>query len=349
MEETESGITKKALNHSLYNVIGKRPNKWMNRPQFWGLAIVHICFRGNFYAFKVKVRDEVRELLPIHPDRVMEVKQNSDWSLTYRISSADNWDGKKVGPGREYRDYSQDEIFHIRGMSFDGITGVNPIEYARECIAIGLSSEQFLGQYFGKGLHPGAVVTHPNSLKNPQDRAAAINAAYSGLDKSHGVMILEAGETIAWPAIKLVDAQFLEQMRFTEAQIAGMYGVPLMLINGGDNPETYASASEFKRFFVDTTVSSIAVNFESTSDMSLLKEEDQNRYYAKFNLNSLLRGNPKERSEFYKELINCEVMNPNEARSLEDWNPYFGGEIYKTRTSTTKQDSGASSGDGGKK
>ena len=165
----------------------------------------------------------------------------------------------------------------------------------RECIALGISSEKFLGQYFGKGLHPGAVVTHPNTLKDPQTRAQAINSAYSGLDKSHGVMILEAGEKIEWPTIKLVDAQFLEQMRFTEAQICGMYGVPLMLVNAGDNPETYASASEFKRFFIDTTIASIARNFETTIDKDCLSLKDQDTYYTKFNLNSLLRGNITER------------------------------------------------------
>lgn len=346
MEEID-GVKNKAKNHSLYRVIGKNPNGWMTSPQLWGLAIVHICLRGNFYAFKSKYRGGIRELLPIHPDRVQEVKQNDDWSLTYTINEGSQ---KKASI---YKDYSQDDIFHIRGMSFNGYIGLNPIEYARESIALGLSSEKFLGQYFGKGLHPGAVVTHPNTLKDPQTRAQAINSAYSGLDKSHGVMILEAGEKIEWPTIKLVDAQFLEQMRFTEAQICGMYGVPLMLVNAGDNPETYASASEFKRFFIDTTIASIARNFETTIDKDCLSLKDQDTYYTKFNLNSLLRGNITERFAAYKEGINSEVLCPNECRDWEDLNPYSGGDEYRTRTSTikesdkVKQDPNESLGDGG--
>lgn len=329
MEEVD-GIKNKAKNHSLYRIIGKSPNSWMTSPQLWGLAIVHICLRGNFYAFKSKYRGEIRELLPIHPDRVQEVKQNDDWSLTYTINEGSQ---KKASI---YKDYSQDDIFHIRGMSFNGYIGLNPIEYARECIALGISSEKFLGQYFGKGLHPGAVVTHPNTLKDPQTRAQAINSAYSGLDKSHGVMMLEAGEKIEWPTIKLVDAQFLEQMRFTEAQICGMYGVPLMLVNAGDNPETYASASEFKRFFIDTTIASIARNFETTIDKDCLSSKDQDTYYTKFNLNSLLRGNIKERFAAYAIGITNKFMNSNEARDLEDWNPREGGDVFENpNTSTT--------------
>jgi phage portal protein BeeE len=72
-------------------------------------------------------------------------------------------------------------------------------------------------------------------------------------------------------------------------------------------------------------------------DVNLISLPEQDRYYAKFNLGALLRGNMTERFAAYKEAINTEFMNPNEARSLEDWNPYEGGEIYRTRTSTIKE------------
>jgi HK97 family phage portal protein len=311
----------------------------MTAGQLWGLAIVHVSLRGNFYAFKVKVGDQVRELLPINPDRVSEVKQNSDWSLTYKISTADNWDGKPIGPGRDYRDYSQDEIFHIRGMSYDGFTGLNPIAYARETIGLGLASERFLSNYFGKGMHPGAIIKSPQSL-DPVTHAnlwEAYKRKYSGLSAAQDLMLLDNGMTVEFPPIKLVDQQFLEQMRFTESQICGMYGVPLILVQAGSTPATYASSSQFKQSFVDYTIAPIVKNFETTVDVDLLSLPEQDRYYAKFNLGALLRGNMTERFAAYKEAINTEFMNPNEARSLEDWNPYEGGEIYRTRTSTIKE------------
>jgi HK97 family phage portal protein len=329
----------KAKSHPLFKVIGKRPNKWMTAGQLWGLAIVHVSLRGNFYAFKVKVGDQVRELLPINPDRVSEVKQNSDWSLTYKISTANNWDGKPIGPGRDYRDYSQDEIFHIRGMSYDGFTGLNPIAYARETIGLGLASERFLSNYFGKGMHPGAIIKSPQSL-DPVTHAnlwEAYKRKYSGLSAAQDLMLLDNGMTVEFPPIKLVDQQFLEQMRFTESQICGMYGVPLILVQAGSTPATYASSSQFKQSFVDYTIAPIVKNFETTVDVNLISLPEQDRYYAKFNLGALLRGNMTERFAAYKEAINTEFMNPNEARSLEDWNPYEGGEIYRTRTSTIKE------------
>jgi len=326
MEEVDD-IKNKAKDHYLYKVIGKHPNSWMTSPQFFGMAIVHICLRGNFYAFKSRAGNKIMALYPLHPDRV-QVKQNDDWSISYTVNISS---GQKI--------YTQADILHIRGLSLDGIIGINPIEYARQCVYNGQSSETFIGNYFGKGMHPGAILTHPLRLA-PQDHAnmlAAYKIKYAGLNNAQDVMLVDDGMKIDFPPIKLVDQQFIEQQRFTESQIAGMYGIPLMLIQAGDNPATYASATEFKRTFVDFTLTPIAVNFETSIDRDLLTDDEQDTYYTKFNLNSLLRGNITERFAAYQVGINAEVLNPNECRQWEDLNQYEGGDEFRTRTSSLKQ------------
>jgi len=327
MQEVDD-VKSKAKDFYLYKILSKRPNQWMTAPQFYGLVIVHICLRGNFYAFISRVNGKIRELLPIHPDRVVEVSQGEDWSIVYKIRT----------PSGAIKDYSADKILHIRGISYDGFTGLNPIEYARECIALGKAGEKFLGSYFGRGMHPGAIIKHTGVL-DPQTHAnmrEALKQKYAGLNKSQDLMLLEEGMDIAFPPIKLVDQQFIEEQRFTESQICGMFGVPLMFIQAGDNPETYASASEFKRTFVDLTLAPIAVNFETTLDISCLTDTEQDRYYSKFNLNSLLRGNITERYAAYAVGVTNKFLNANEVRGLEDLNPREGGEIYENpNTSAT--------------
>jgi len=340
MEEVDD-IKSKAKKHPLYKVIGKRPNRWMTAPQIWGMAIVHVSLRGNFYAFKTKIRNEVRELLPIHPDCVTQIVQNEDWSLTYKIATA----------GKGIQDYSQDQIFHIRGLSLDGYTGLNPIEYARECIGLGLAGEKFLSNYFGKGMHPGAIMTTPFALnaKDYLNQLAAFKEKYAGINQSRDVMLLEKDMTITFPEIKLVDQQFLEEMKMTESQICGMYGVPLMLVQAGDNPETYASASEFKRTFVDMTLAPIAVNFETSIDRDCLTEAEQDRYYTKFNMGALLRGNMTERFAAYAVGITNKFMNRNEARRLEDWNDCEGGDIFENPNTSSMKDQKGGDNKGGNK
>ena len=328
MEEVDE-IKNKAKKHYLYKIIGKRPNGWMTAPQFFGMAIVHVCLRGNFYAYKARVGNKIIALFPLHPDRV-QVKQEEDWSITYKVSTS-----------KGVRDYKQEDIFHIRGLSYDGITGINPIEYARQCVYNGQASETFIGNYFGKGLHPGAILQHPLKLdiENRKNVMEAYKTAYAGLGHSHSLMVVDDGMKIDFPPIKLVDQQFIEQQRFTESQIAGMYGVPLILIQAGATPATYASSAQFKQSFVDFTIAPIAVNFETSIDRDLLTDAEQNTLYSKFNMGSLLRGNMAERFAAYAIGIDKEFMNPNQVRQLEDWNGYGEkGDEYRTRTSTTNQD-----------
>jgi HK97 family phage portal protein len=337
--EGTNATTRKAIDHPLYRVIHDQPNSWMGADELWGMSVAHESLRGDFLAFKTMVRGEVRELLPIDPSRVSEIKQNSDWSLTYKISTAENWDGKTVGPGREYRDYSQNEIFHVRGMSLNGYSGLNPIAYNRESIGVGMASEKFKAGYFGKGMHPGAILTHPLRL-NPADHANFLQAykiKYAGLNNSQDVMLVDDGMKIDFPPIKLVDQQFLENEKFTQSQVASLFRVPLMLLQAVDNPITFASAEQIMIAFVTQALAPIVVNREKAIYRNLLTEKDRGRYYAKFEMRSLLRGAFKEQMEGFRIAIDKCIMNPNEVRGLLEMNPYYpDGDKYETRTSTTK-------------
>lgn len=341
--EEVNGVKNKAVNDPLYKVIGKRPNDWLTASELWGKAIVDVSMRGNFVAFKTMVGKDVREILPVNPDRLQEIKQNPDFSLTYKIS----------GPnGESAQEYLQSKIFHIRGLSLDGITGMNPIQYARECIGLGMAGEKFLSQYFGKGMHPGAILEHPLRLA-PQDHAnmlAAYKIKYAGLNNAQDVMLVDDGMKIQFPSIKLVDQQFLELMKMTEAQICGMFGVPLILVQAGSTPATYASSVQFKQSFVDFTLAPVAVSFEGSIYRDLIPEANQATKYAKFNMGSLLRGNMAERFAAYAIGITNTFMSPNEARAFEDWNEREGGDVYEnpnTSVNPNTADPGTAADQGG--
>jgi HK97 family phage portal protein len=338
----KEATTNKALSHRLYRILHDQPNSWMTAPEMWGMSVAHTSLRGDFLGFKNMVRGETREVLPINPDRVKEIKQNPDWSITYSITSAD---------GQSVIQYPQDQIFHVKGLTLNGFSGLNPIAYARESIGVGIASEKFKAHYFGKGMHPGAIVEHPATLSAPAhaNLREALKQKYAGLNNSHDLMLVDEGMKIQFPPIKLVDQQFLENEKFTEARIASLFRVPLMLIQAGDAPTTYASSEQFMLAFVTHALTPIVVNIEKAIYRDLLTEEEKKRYYAKFEMRSLLRGAFKDQMEGFQIAIDKCIMNPNEVRSLLDMNPYFpDGDKYETRTSTTKDQKG-SDNQGGKK
>jgi hypothetical protein len=67
--------------------------------------------------------------------------------------------------------------------------------------------------------------------------------------------------------------------------------------------------------------------------------KEQEKYYCRFNLDALVRGDFKTRMEGLVAGVNSCILNPNQARKKLDLAPYYPeGELYKTRTSTTKED-----------
>lgn len=325
--EQQGENKEKAVDFYLYEKLLHQPNSWMTAPEFWGMAEAFVSLRGNFVAYKAQVEGRpIRELIPIGPGMLEEITQNEDWTIDYKVRFKNG----------DVRHLDETQVLHLRGMTLNGFTGLNPIEYAREAIGKGIASEKHLARWFAKGLHPSAVIKHPLPLNNQAfaSRRENLKQRYEGLGVSHEFMLLDEAMEIEFPTIKLVDAQFLEQMKLTEAQICGMFRVPLMLVNGGDKSPTYASAEQFMLFYqmfsIDCGV------YESAIRRDLLTAEERKKYYAKFNVNALLRGDFKSRMEGYQIGINSEMLSPNEAREFEDWNPYEGGDEYRTRTSTTR-------------
>jgi len=332
--ERNNGRIRKAENFYLYERLLHQPNSWMSAPDFWGMAEAYISLRGNFVCYKVMVRDQIRELLPITSEMLHSITQNPDYSLDYEIRFPDG----------SIRHLNGSQVLHLRGLTLNGYSGVNPIEYARETIGLRQASRQFLAQYFGKGMRPGVIFEHPLTLSAAAyaNRKAALSEKYQGLGKHWEMMLIDEGMKATFPEIKLVDAQFIEQMKLTDAQICGLYRVPLMLINAGDKEPTYASAEQFMLFYQMFSIDN--VNYESALRRDILTEEERQRYYFKFNVNALMRGSMKDRAEFYRNMINSEVLSPNECRELEDMNPYDGGNEYRTRTSTVRQTGSAEQG-----
>lgn len=328
--QKSAGIRKKAEDFYLYELLHDQPNSWMSAAEFWAMVEAYVCLRGNFLAFKSGLPGRpVKELLPISWDRVHKIEQKEDYSIVYEIQMNNG----NIVP------FPQERLFHIRGLlTLDGFTGVNPIQYARETMGNGLAQVKHLGNFFGKGLRPGAIIKHPLPLSSPahSNLKKNLKEKYSGLGNSWDMMLLDEGMDISFPDIKLVDQQYLELMKMNEAQICGLFRVPLMLAQAGDKTPTYASAEQFWINYLTIGVNGDVRNYEQAIRRDLLTPEERRQYYARFETRALLRSAFKDQMEGFQVAVNTEIMNPNEVRDLLDMNPYDGGDIYKTRTSTTK-------------
>lgn len=321
-----------ASDFSLYSILHDLPNEWMTSMEFWGMAMNHLALRGNFVAIKNKdFRGNIRELIPVAPGMLQDVTQNKDYSLTYKLRMSDE----------RVLNFSNSEVFHLRGMVMNGYMGVNPIQYIRESIGLGLATEEFGARYFGSGTHPGMIVEHPGKL-SPQAHSnlkQSMGETYSGLGKAHKLMLLEEGMKAHAVTINPEDSQFLETRKYQKSEICDIFfGLPLTVMSSGDNTPTFASAEQFSIGFIIYALMPWIVNIEKAIYRDLLTPDQRKKYYAKFKVEGLQRGSFKDQMEGFATAVDKCIFNPNEIREMMDYNGYGPeGDIYRTRTSTTKE------------
>jgi hypothetical protein len=97
------------------------------------------------------------------------------------------------------------------------------------------------------------------------------------------------------------------------------------MIGYSDKTATYASAEQFFIAHVIHSLGPWIERFEQVISRDLLTEDEVSQgYFAKFNVEGLLRGDAASRSTYYKNGIIDGWLVRNEARSNEDMNPIDG-------------------------
>ncbi|WP_127958078.1 phage portal protein [Serratia microhaemolytica] len=323
-EQLERG-NKRAIKERLNKLLSVKPNDYMTPQEFWELLIACLCLRGNFYAYKVMALGEVVELLPLDPSSVVP-RLGSDWKPIYQVTLPDG----------SCATLTQDEIWHVRIFTLDGLVGLSPIAYARQAIGLGIATEEHGARLFGNGaVTSGLLQTDQTLTDEAFNRLKSdFETRHQGLSNAHKPMILEMG--LKWQQISLSaeDAQFLETRKFQLEEICRIFRVPLHMVQNTDRA-TFNNIENLGIGFINYSLVPYLTRIEQRINIGLVKPSAQGRFYAKFNAGALLRGDMKSRFDAYATGINWGIYSPNECRELEELNPRNGGDIYLTPMNMT--------------
>lgn len=303
---------------SLYRVLHDAPNPYMTAMALRECLLAHILAWGNGYAEIVRNKmGEIVELWPIAPNRVTpEIREGG---MVYRVRV----DGREETLLRK-------DVLHIPGMGFDGFMGYSVIAMARNSIGLGLAMESFGALYFGQGTHPGVIVSHPGKLSDDAHKnlKQSLTSVYSGLGKSHRLMLLEDGMKMEKIGIPPNDSQFLESRQFQIPEIARWFNLPPHKLKDLTR-SSFSNIESEQISFVTDSLLPWGVRLEQNYNQQLLTPADQKQgLYCKHSFEGLLRGSSSDRSEFYRKMFSIGAISINEIRNLEDMDPIDGGDIH---------------------
>ena len=324
---TSDGGKEKAIDHPLYHILHDEPNPEMSSFVFRETLMTHLLLWGNAYAQIIRNgRGEILSLYPLMPSK-MTVDRDENGKLYYSYQhSAEEANTLKNTTVR----LNPSDILHIPGLGFDGLVGYSPIAMAKNAIGMAIACEEYGAKFFSNGASPGGVLEHPGTIKDPQRVRESWNAAYQGSANSHRVAVLEEGMKFQPIGIAPNEAQFLETRKFQINEIARIFRVPPHMV-GDLEKSSFSNIEQQSLEFVKYTLDPWVIRWEQSIMRSLLSPEEKKKYFVKFNLEGLLRGDYQSRMNGYAIGRQNGWMSANDIRELENLDRIpakDGGDLY---------------------
>lgn len=322
-----TGGKQAAKDHPLYRVLHDEPNEQMSGMSFRETLQAHVLNRGNAFS-RIARRSgtgEVIALYPIFPEAV-QIVRDARGNVVYVVKEG-NEQSKSytVEPGKPM------EIFHIPGLSDDGVNGYSVIQRARQSFGTSIAADRYAGKFFASGGRVPYVLKMPGNFKDDtkaEEFRDKWNQAYGGGDNFHKAPILEGGLEYQQIGLKPEDAQFMQTRNFHVTEICRWYLISPHLV-GDLSRATFSNIEHLAMQFGKFTLGSWFNRWESAINRCLLTpEEKAGGYFAKHNVNAFLRGDFLTRMQGYSTSLQNGITSINEVRDLEDLNPIEGGDDH---------------------
>jgi HK97 family phage portal protein len=311
----------RALEHNLYNILHDIPNSEQTSFEFRQNAMVNILLCGETFAEIVRDNGgKIIELWPIPNQNVIIYYYLDTMKLAYYEITLPNGGMQRIYP---------ENMWHIKGLARDRVKTFNPCIVAREAFGLSLAAEEYGERFFSNGTNVGGIIEYPTIVS---DEAAkrfrdSTREKYEGLGKANRLMFLEQGSKFTGVNTTNDKAQFLETRKFQVVEIARFFNIPPHMIMDLER-STNNNIENQSIGFVIYSLMPWLVRIEQSIFKDLLLPSERKKYFAKFNLNNLLRGDSAARKDFYSTMLQNGVFCPNDVLELEDMNTYEGGSVH---------------------
>jgi HK97 family phage portal protein len=322
------GGKERARDLPLYRMLQQQPNPWQTSFEFREMLTAHCLLYGNAYAeVRPGPSGAVNELWPLHPSR-MKVEQLEDGSLRYCYREQN---------GRETI-YRQDQIFHLRWLSNDGVMGILPITLSRDAIALAQALETHGGAYFGNACRLSGLMEsdNPITVETAERLREQFERMHRGSDRAHRTAVLPQG--VHWKDVQSTNeaSQFLETRQYQVIEICRAYRVDPSYVQ--DKTKVgYASQEQAAIDLVQQTLLPWFRRWESAITRDLVVRDDI--FFAEFDTRGLLRGDLAAQANWLQTMLNTGIYSINECREVLNMNPIGpdGDQRYMQANLTTMQ------------
>lgn len=213
-----------------YYLLNYRPNREMTAFSFHEAILVQALVWGKGFAeIDRDAMNRVAALWPLDPDRSYLVRGfiDEDGLFRYNDSTGELF-VRVMNINKPDTFLRYDDVYHIHGLSIDGLCGLDMVAVAARPLLMMLASESFRLKFYQHGTSMGGILTTEKDLdqpdldvikKNVQDRVGGVENAFQ---------FLVLGGGLKWESLTpdFDKAQFIETNYLMIEEICRYWGVP---------------------------------------------------------------------------------------------------------------------------
>lgn len=317
----DGSTSTKEIGHPLYRILHIAPNQDMSAAKFWQAMVASMMTWGVAYARKLMLNGRLVGLRPMRPEYTT-VYMDDTGRLRYRY-----WP-LGFGSGAEREDLAASDVFVVIDRSMDGYTGLSRIQYGANSLGLSMAGDRTASLAFKNGLRASGILTIAQWLKPDQRKAYKdIVNEFVGTgtgqdsDKQFGVMVAENATKFEPLSLKPIDMELLASRKYSFQDICSWYDTPPVLVHQAMEGQTMwgSGVEQIILGWLKLGLSPVLTTIEKEILRQLVTVEDQALgYYARHDLDELLRGDSAARSTFLSQMTQNGIYTRNEGRAREN-------------------------------
>ncbi|WP_394659552.1 phage portal protein [uncultured Novosphingobium sp.] len=299
-----------AVGHPLYRITRQGVSEAMTWPDFIEHLVASALLTGNGLAEILRNANGGLVGFRYIPWTMVSVLQLASGRMGYDINE---------GAGRPRR-LLQGEVLHLRDRTDGNGIGISRLARAADTMSTVQAVNMFARKFVENSAQPSGFIKSAQSLTSQQVEMLRhqVNQRYSGAANAGRVGILDLGMDWVQAQISPEDAELLESRKFGVEEICRLFQVPPPLVQDYSH-NTFTNSETAGRWFAMFTLAPWARKIEAEFARNVFPSSGG--YEMELDLSGFLRGDPQTRWNAHKIAIDTGVLDANEVRQLEGWNP----------------------------
>lgn len=315
--------------HPLDYLLSAQPHPLYNSFIFFQTLITCMDVYGNGYA-RIE-RDDVGGVARFHivrPPEVREIIQEKLSNDYFYIIDINEFGQQKSLPVKV------EDMIHLRGLTLTGLMALDPVKTQRETFRAALSNSAYESNFYENGAHVNYALEVPSNFSPTMKETffTQWRKVFSGVANAFKrPLIIDGGAKLHQLKMTPADAAMVEAKKAKTIDMARIQDVPLHMIGAGEN-QTFASVEVMMTDFVQYSIRNTVKQLENEFNNKAFSPKDlkSGKYFIRINMDSLLRGDAKARTEKLESEVKWGIITRNEAREMAGYNKMEGSETYMT-------------------